>query len=502
MRPLWRTILELGGSLGLGLCLVSSIASHLSAIDGTWFEAGTMSLNVNATANAGDPVLRVATDGTPYLAWHEAIGGGTRREYVKHWSGSSWISDGASDGMADNQNCYPGNLELIDQKPQILLPSDPGTMTNLVWRSFNGSSWTSLGSYVQANVSSSYVPPIAAWGNTPIAAYVPATGSPRLYAMKWNGTSWENLGGVVMTQVFSQLLLCGMGTFNSQPYLAFATGSVYPLLSIKTCNGSAWADHYVQTLGGTPALIQEANVATDATGNSIYAAVVEESTPNTFIKVWHLLAGGAVAQIGSTLGNYGQHAVLTLDHGNKYVAWSTRMGASPSFKLLLRAAWYNGTDWEPLGGALNRDANYDAGKAAIALAGGKLFVAWEENASTGKQIYVKYFQFATPTLTPVVRYASAQDTVLIKPNVFRPKDQPSVQISVWVGTARQVELTVYTRAGNKVRRLTIPPSASPDRVEATWDGKNERGELVQAGIYLLVLETENGKVQKKIAVLR
>jgi hypothetical protein len=70
----------------------------------------------------------------------------------------------------------------------------------------------------------------------------------------------------------------------------------------------------------------------------------------------------------------------------------------------------------------------------------------------------------------------------VHPNAPNPFN-PTTTIRFELPQATTVELAVYAVDGNLVRRL-VSRSLPAGYHEATWDGRDERGQLVSSGIYL------------------
>jgi hypothetical protein len=88
-----------------------------------------------------------------------------------------------------------------------------------------------------------------------------------------------------------------------------------------------------------------------------------------------------------------------------------------------------------------------------------------------------------------------KSTIVVHPNPFRDettidyfKDQPGSGC-----------LTIYNSLGNKVIMLN-PMKESTGKVSFTWDGKNENGIKMPAGIYFCTLKTGSKSVQQKIVI--
>jgi len=64
-----------------------------------------------------------------------------------------------------------------------------------------------------------------------------------------------------------------------------------------------------------------------------------------------------------------------------------------------------------------------------------------------------------------------------------------------------VEVTVYNTLGQKVKTLVAEPQ-QPGRYRACWQGMDEQGRLVSAGIYLVQFKAGKYSGIKKIILLR
>jgi flagellar hook assembly protein FlgD len=101
---------------------------------------------------------------------------------------------------------------------------------------------------------------------------------------------------------------------------------------------------------------------------------------------------------------------------------------------------------------------------------------------------------ATPTPTPTPGGTTGvTDTVFLPfKNVFNPMNEKLTVAFAAPGT--DVSITVYDRAGNKLKELLRNGG------QAVWDGRNTNGEIVASGSYLIVLK-QGQKVQKKKVVV-
>jgi len=101
--------------------------------------------------------------------------------------------------------------------------------------------------------------------------------------------------------------------------------------------------------------------------------------------------------------------------------------------------------------------------------------------------------------------------VIIYPNPYVPNDGNDATgkpftgsttdgsgIIIYLDNLVNARITMYTIAGQKV----FSTNAGNNKI-AVWDSRNEDGKLVASGVYLVVIESDNGgKIVKKIAIVR
>jgi len=117
---------------------------------------------------------------------------------------------------------------------------------------------------------------------------------------------------------------------------------------------------------------------------------------------------------------------------------------------------------------------------------------------------------ATPTkvptgITPVVSPSPTSTAVVsavLNQNVFRPSQGP-LQINLKPLKAGHVTVRVFTLSGAKIRtpyQADVPAGGA--WIPVLWDGRNESGQAVASGLYLV--SVQGGGVQRvlKVALLK
>jgi hypothetical protein len=105
---------------------------------------------------------------------------------------------------------------------------------------------------------------------------------------------------------------------------------------------------------------------------------------------------------------------------------------------------------------------------------------------------------AVLNLTPIPQsFTLAQNS----PNPFRGATKIRFQVPAATGQTQSVALRVYNVLGQLVRTL-MDAKLPADTHVVTWDGRDEAGREVAAGVYLYKLDGGNTQVIKKMVLLR
>ncbi|MBD3374189.1 T9SS type A sorting domain-containing protein [candidate division KSB1 bacterium] len=83
------------------------------------------------------------------------------------------------------------------------------------------------------------------------------------------------------------------------------------------------------------------------------------------------------------------------------------------------------------------------------------------------------------------------------PNPFNP----STLIRFTIEKRDEVSLTIYNLKGQTVRRL-VQQTMRPGAFQAEWDGRDDLGRAVPAGIYLYTLKTSEYRQTRRLTVLK
>ena len=83
------------------------------------------------------------------------------------------------------------------------------------------------------------------------------------------------------------------------------------------------------------------------------------------------------------------------------------------------------------------------------------------------------------------------------PNPFNPR----TKIEYTLTNSEYVSLNIYDLKGSKVKSL-INKYQTPGTMSITWDGSNDNGQLVAAGMYIYMIKTEEVSISKKMVLLK
>ncbi len=110
---------------------------------------------------------------------------------------------------------------------------------------------------------------------------------------------------------------------------------------------------------------------------------------------------------------------------------------------------------------------------------------------------------ATVTVTPTL--LTTTETVPVRVTLNRNRFNPLMQGKVVVVGLQpkyeQTTITVYSQDGYRVRRLWERHVPLPQE-EALWDGKNDSGQVVASGVYVLVIDGKRLKKRLRVAVIK
>lgn len=105
--------------------------------------------------------------------------------------------------------------------------------------------------------------------------------------------------------------------------------------------------------------------------------------------------------------------------------------------------------------------------------------------------------------TPRTGGALKSENTYAYPNPFSP-DRESATLRFSLSKSATVMVKLYDAGGRLVAVLTEgEPMEAKVEQSLTWDGKNDKGDIVANGVYMAVITTDQGeRAVCKVAVLR
>jgi subtilase family serine protease len=108
----------------------------------------------------------------------------------------------------------------------------------------------------------------------------------------------------------------------------------------------------------------------------------------------------------------------------------------------------------------------------------------------------------TITLTPTVTPTAPPSTMLVlNENLVPPGGNPPLVISYGVPTSGEVKVQIYDVSADLVRHL-LDQVETQGSYSITFDSKDDRGEPLSSGVYLVVLQEPGGQEIRKFIVVR
>ncbi len=166
-------------------------------------------------------------------------------------------------------------------------------------------------------------------------------------------------------------------------------------------------------------------------------------------------------------------------------------------------------DWDEKYGAVG---SRESGQSILIASDNHYVVAGQKKA-TGQEQYDAWLFKIYGDQQPVGIYDPAVDLAGIRtefgllgnyPNPCFPnlsKGDPVTTIYYRLAAAGNVDLTIYNLLGQKVRTLTNQRRPA-DYHRVSWNGKNETGETVGAGLYIYRLQTDSFVWSRRLILIK
>jgi hypothetical protein len=271
------------------------------------------------------------------------------------------------------------------------------------------------------------------------------------------------------------------GFFDYDLFLV-RTDSIGDTLWTRTYGDSGWQEGY------------------DAleTADSGFVVIGLTESSQTDLDAWMLRIDSSgdtlwTRSIGGTFGDGPTSFIETADGHYLIVGWTYSCGGNREAYLIKTDA-FGDTLWTGhYGGAEDEEAHFIAQTSD----GGYVIVGETDSFGAGfEDVWIVKLQPETGLLeTPFVR--ELRPSVRSSPNPFRQE----VRIELATVAFGDVDLAIYDVTGRKVRNLSMPGAVSGPQI-VRWDGRDEQGQQVPAGVYFCRLTAGGLRATEKVILLR
>ncbi|MBC8382429.1 MAG: T9SS type A sorting domain-containing protein [Candidatus Cloacimonetes bacterium] len=137
------------------------------------------------------------------------------------------------------------------------------------------------------------------------------------------------------------------------------------------------------------------------------------------------------------------------------------------------------------------------------LSSSQWIVAWEDERS-GRDIYAQNINtdgtlgYIPQAVEP--QYQEGAFLLTSYPNPF--SSSTTIKFNKTTEYTENTEIIIYNIKGQLVKIITSFPNRGLGTREAVWDGKDENGKEVSAGVYFCIVKTQKEQAVKKITILR
>ncbi len=237
-----------------------------------WVEVGEGSASGGGISNtfsesSFSPVIAIAPDGTPYVAWSDYSDSGYGYQiYVRAWNGSSWgeVGNGsASGGGISNTTDYSTNPSIaisLDGTPYVVWEEGQYRIYVRYW---DGNTWAEVGAGsasgggVNNEILMSRDPTIAVapdgtpyvgWGVSYYSPY-PMESFSQIYVRAWDGATWAEVGtgsasgGGISNNLGTSILPSIAISQDGTPFVSWSdsTGGALDIF-VRSWSGNAWEE--------------------------------------------------------------------------------------------------------------------------------------------------------------------------------------------------------------------------------------------------------------------
>jgi hypothetical protein len=310
---------------------------HVARWNGSAWTTVGGALNVDASRNAYLPQL-VDVGGTPWVAWTETNGAAYQLR-VKRWDGSAWTAVGGALNVDTTKDAHEPGMANVGGTTYVAWNEPDGSnVTQVRIKSWDGSSWTSAGPSLNADATKAAVnTQIAAIAGKPHVTWVEVVGGiTQVHVKSWDGSTWTSLGGVINVnpaKVTNQPILTDIG---GDPYLAWTEYGSNGLNQVHVAHWTSGAWALVGGVLNLDATHHAEDVSIASFGGNPYVVWSNETDNGSEVHAagW---TGSAWSVIGDALNpgsqGYDPEPRIVLAGGVPYVAWAETGSAIRQVRL-------------------------------------------------------------------------------------------------------------------------------------------------------------------------
>ena len=136
----------------------------------------------------------------------------------------------------------------------------------------------------------------------------------------------------------------------------------------------------------------------------------------------------------------------------------------------------------------------DEGREVAISSSGEIFVTgYGYGMDTGKDLVT--LRLEAPDSSPVPGHAPIATVLQAWPNPFNPR----VNLSFSLAAEADVRLRIFDLRGREITVLKDERLGRGDH-QVAWDGRGSDGRAAASGVYLAIVETDNGRIHRKIVL--
>jgi len=96
----------------------------------------------------------------------------------------------------------------------------------------------------------------------------------------------------------------------------------------------------------------------------------------------------------------------------------------------------------------------------------------------------------------------AESTIKVTNNLFNPTKSGQINILYSLPAEATVKITVHKFSGELVRTILNANKSAGSYSDTGWDGKDDQGQIVSSGVYIVYIDAGNFKDKKKVIIAK